>query len=98
LRYDESGKRQTLTIQKGELWMITTVTMTTVALITPLTATSLGLIGVGLLLLLLVKKELLASSTDARAQRLRGVLAVAIMPLVLGFALSAVVKLAEVLQ
>ena len=78
--------------------MITTVTTTTVAMISPLTAASLAMIAVLTLLVLLVKREIILSSNDERAIRLGLMLNVAIVPLLVGFLMTAVVKIASAME
>ncbi len=79
--------------------MISTVTTTTVTTVTTVAlAASLGLIAIVVLLALLIQKEVLSSSTSARAQALSRALNVAIVPLLMGFAFIAVVKVMEVLR
>ncbi|MBE2235251.1 MAG: hypothetical protein IAE85_17275 [Anaerolinea sp.] len=79
--------------------MISTVTTTTVSTVTTVAlAASLGLIAIVVLLALLIQKEVLSSSTSARAQALSRALNVAIVPLLMGFGFIAVIKVLEVLN
>jgi len=79
--------------------MISTVTTTTVSTVTSVAlAASLGLIAIVVLLGLLIQKEVLTASTHPRAQALSRVLNTALVPLLIGFAFTAVVKVAEVLR
>ena len=81
--------------------MISTVTTTTVSTITSTTvvfAASLGLIVILTLLALLIQKELVTAVATPRARALGRVLNVAIVPLLMAFALIVVVRVAEVLH
>jgi hypothetical protein len=81
--------------------MISTVTTTTVSMITSTTvalAASLGLIGILTLLSLLIQKELVTAVDSPRARAFGRVLNVAIVPLLMAFALVVVVRVAEVLR
>lgn len=74
--------------------MITTVTTTTVTTLGA--AGSLGLIAVVALLLLLVNKEIISNSSNEKVQRLSKSINVALVPLMLVFAMTATIKLAEI--
>ena len=74
--------------------MITTVTTTTVT--TLAAAGSLGLIAVVALLLLLVNKEIISNINNDKVQRLSKSINVALVPLMLVFAVTATVKLAGI--
>jgi hypothetical protein len=81
--------------------MISTVTATTVSTITGTPAgfaASLGLIGVLALLALLLHKELATALPGPGARILGRVLDVAIVPLLIAFALIAVIRVAEALH
>ncbi len=78
--------------------MISTVTTTTVSTITTVSLVgSFTLIGILVLLALLVQKELASGSTNLWVTRLRRVVNVGIVPLMLVFVLSTIVKIVEVL-
>jgi hypothetical protein len=78
--------------------MVSTVTTTTVSTITTVAmAGSLGLIAVITLLVLLVQKEIIAVNEGSRAQVLVRALNIAIAPLLMGFALTAAIKVVELL-
>ncbi len=72
---------------------VTTSTVTTLAL-----AGSAALIGVVFLFMLLVQKEVTTASEDSRMNRLGKALNIAIIPLLIAFAVLAVTKIAEVLR
>jgi len=72
--------------------MITTVTTTTVATMSTIGVASLALVAISTLLILLVKKELLQTSHHEAALRLSRVLNVAIVPLLLVFVVTVVMK------
>ena len=74
--------------------MITTVTTTTVT--TLAAAGSLGLMAVVALILLLVNKEIISNINNEKVQRLSKSMNVALVPLMLVFAVTAAVKLAEI--
>jgi hypothetical protein len=79
--------------------MISTVTTTTVALLTdPAFLEPLGLIGALTLLALLVQKQILAATHDARMERVRRVMNIAILPLLAGFLLIVLQKMSSILQ
>ena len=75
--------------------MITTVTTPTVTSLA--VAASLAILVVVALLALLLSKEIVGGTSEA-AHRLNNALNVAIVPLALVFALTVVVKLAEILE
>jgi hypothetical protein len=80
--------------------MISTVTTTTVSTVTTATVAvlaGLALLAILTLLGLLVTKEIVSSSDHPRLQQLSRVLNVAIIPLLMGFLVIAVVKVLEVL-
>jgi hypothetical protein len=74
--------------------MITTVTTTTVTSLA--VAASLAILVVVALLAMLLSKEIIGGTSEA-AQRLNRALNVAIVPLALVFAVTVVVKVAELL-
>jgi hypothetical protein len=79
--------------------MVSTVTTTTVTTVTTVAlGASLGLIVIVLLLMLLVQKEVLTAATSGRAKALSRSLNTAIVPLVIGFAFIAIVKVIQVLR
>ena len=79
--------------------MISTVTTTTVSTVTTVAlAASLGLIAIVTLLALLIQKELVTVGSGARTQALGRALNMAIVPLLMAFALIVAVKVAEVLR
>ena len=75
--------------------MITTVTTTTVTTLAAMG--SLGMIAVVALLLLLLNKEIIGNSKNEKVQRLSKSMTVALVPLMLVFAMTAAVKLFDVL-
>jgi hypothetical protein len=79
--------------------MISTVTTSTVSSITSVALIgTLGAIGVVVLLTLLIQKELISASSDARMLRLQRTLNIAIWPLIAVFVLIAVSKIIEILS
>lgn len=77
--------------------MISTVTTTTVSTVTTVAlATSIALVSIVALLALLIQKEWLTAATGPRAKALGRVLNTAIIPLLIVFAVTLVVKVAEV--
>lgn len=77
--------------------MITTVTTTTTTTVTTITAASLALIAVITLILLLINKEVFASSTNEQIRRVSKVLNIAVIPLLIACAVTAVVNILKVL-
>ena len=78
--------------------MISTVTTSTVSTITSIAlAGSIALIGILLLLILLIQKEIITSSNKVNLQRLSRALNVGIIPLLVAFFMTAVVKVVQVL-
>ncbi len=78
--------------------MISTVTTTTVSTVVSISmATSLGLLAIVVLFILLIQKETLTVSSGDRAKVLSRALNVALVPLLLAFALSVAVKLMGVI-
>jgi hypothetical protein len=89
----------TILLEKKETGMISTVTTTTVSTVTTVAlAASLGLVSIVTLLMLLIQKELVTAATGPRAKALGRILNMAIVPLLMAFALIVVVKVAEVLR
>ena len=79
--------------------MISTVTTSTVSTVTTVAlAGSFALIGIVLLLILLIQKEILTSSRKINLKRLSRVLNMGIVPLFVAFFLTAVVKVIQVLN
>ncbi|MCB0059867.1 MAG: hypothetical protein KDE45_22670 [Caldilineaceae bacterium] len=79
--------------------MISTVTTTTVTTVTTIAlALSVSLIAVVTLLALLIQKEILTAADSPRGRALSRVLNIAIVPLLLAFALIAVVQVSNVLR
>jgi hypothetical protein len=79
--------------------VVSTVTTTTVSTVTTVVmAGSLGLVAVVTLLILLIQKELIAVSEGPRAKLLVRALNIAIAPLLMAFALSMAVKVAEIVR
>jgi uncharacterized BrkB/YihY/UPF0761 family membrane protein len=79
--------------------MVSTVTTTTVSTITTVAMVgSLGLVAVLTLLSLLIQKELIAVSEGHKSKTLVRALNIAIAPLLMSFALTMVVKVADALQ
>ena len=79
--------------------MISTVTTTTVSTVTTVAiAGSLALVSVLTLLALLIQKEAIMSSHSRVGRALGKALNIGIIPLLLGFALIAAVKIAEVFK
>ena len=77
--------------------MITTITTEAVATITAGQTTAIGMVAAATLLLLLINRELLASSAYAHSQSLSKSLLIAIVPLAVGFLMLAVIKLGGLL-
>lgn len=75
--------------------MITTVTTATTATLSSVAATSLTLMVVLTLIAALVKREVFASLHGERAQQLARALNIAILPLLVVFAVSIGVRLAD---
>ena len=79
--------------------MFTALTSTApAAMISPLAAASLAMIAVLTLLVLLVKREIVMNSNDERAIQLGVVLNVAVVPLLVGFLMTAIVKIASAME
>jgi hypothetical protein len=81
--------------------MISTVTTTTVTTVTTATVAviaGLSLLAIVTLLGMLISKEVVSTSDGQRLKALSRALNVAIVPLLLGFGLIAVVKILEVLR
>lgn len=78
--------------------MTSTVTTATVSTVTTAFFASLALIVAVTLVILLVKKEFLTASTHPVAISLRRALNVAIVPLVLAFGLIAVISVLQVMS
>jgi hypothetical protein len=79
--------------------MISTVTTSTVSSITSAALFgTLGLIGIIVLVTLLIQKELVSVTDDARLLRLKQALNVAIWPLMVVFLLMFFVKVSEILS
>jgi len=79
--------------------MISTVTTATISTVTTVVlAGSLGLIAIVTLLALLVQKEITSADDTQPSRALSRVLNVAIVPLLIGFAMIVVVKVMEALQ
>jgi hypothetical protein len=79
-----------------ESLVISTINLTTAATITAF-ASSLGLIGIAILLLLLVEKEFVVTVPSPYSKMLNQVLNIAIVPLLVIFAMIMGLKLAEIL-
>jgi len=87
--------------------MISTVTTTTVSTVTTTTTTtvaamsfiaSLALVSVLTLFVLLLQKELATASDSPRLKTLGRTLDVAVVPLLMAFAMIVVVRVAEILR
>jgi uncharacterized membrane protein len=79
--------------------MISTVTTTTVTTVTTGSlAASLGLVAVLTLVVLLVQKELVTANAGPRANTFGQALNVAILPLLMAFALIAIANVAAILR
>ena len=76
--------------------MITTVTTTTVTTLGQ--AASLALAGTIMLLILLANKQIVAASVSDKVRRVSKALNIAIVPLLLVFAITATVKLLTALS
>lgn len=82
---------------KGQ--MISTVTTATVSTImTAPAAVSFALVGILVLFVLLVQKELASASPDLLLKRLSRVVDVAVFPLLFAFVMIAIFKVADVLR
>lgn len=81
------------------VFMISTVTTATIQTVTSLAiAGSVSVIGILFLLALLVQKELASSSTSPFMQRLTRILNIGILPLLVAFVLTVMVKVADLLH
>ena len=78
--------------------MITTVTTTTTVALTTAAATSLTLIVILTLIALLIQKELISGLQGQRARQIGRALNIAIVPLIVVFAASVVIKISDVLH
>ena len=79
--------------------MISTVTTSTVTTVTTVAlAGSVALIEIVFLFMMLVQKEVTTASEDNRMNKLGKALNIAIIPLLIAFAVLAFVKLSEVLR
>ena len=78
--------------------MISTVTTTTVTTVTAAVFGGLSLLAIVLLLGMFISKEVVNASEESRWRSLSKGLNLAIIPLLLGFLLIAVVKIIEVLR
>lgn len=78
--------------------MITTVTTTTTTTVTTIGVTSLALIAIVTMLILLVNKEMFLAANRPWALRFNKALNVAIIPLLVVFITTVVIKVAAVLQ
>lgn len=78
--------------------MITTVTTTTTTTVATIGVTSLALIAIVTLLILLVNKELILATRRPWALRLNRALNIAIVPLLVVFVTTVVMKVAAVLR
>ena len=78
--------------------MITTITTVTTAIAAQFPSATFAIMGAAALLLLLVNREITASSAGERARRLSKVLTIAIVPLLIGFLISMGLRLAGVLN
>lgn len=78
--------------------MISTVTSTTITTVTAAVFGGFGLLAVLMLLGMLISKEVVGASEEPRWQALGKALNIAVIPLLLGFLLIAVVKIIELLH
>lgn len=78
--------------------MITTVTTTTTTTVTTMGVTSLALIAIVTLLILIVNKEIMLARNSERAIRMNKALNVAIVPLLVVFVTTIIMKVAAVLH
>ena len=78
--------------------MITTVTTTTTTTVTVVGVASLALVGICTLLVLILNKELLLASKQPWAPRLSKSLNVAIVPLLIVFVVTVVMKVITALS
>ncbi len=79
--------------------VITTVTPTTISILTTAAlAGSLSLIVIFVLIALLIQKELTTAAGGSRLKRVRQMLNMAIVPLLIVFILTVIVKVTEVLK
>jgi len=79
--------------------MISTVTTSTVSTVTTATlAGSVALVGILVLLVLLIQKEFSSSAAGERYQTLSKVLNIALIPLIIAFALTALARVIDILR
>jgi hypothetical protein len=78
--------------------MISTVTVSTVSTVTTALAGSVALIGVVVLFILLLQKEVTTASDSNPLRRLGMALNIGIIPLLIAFVLIVVAKVIEVLH
>jgi hypothetical protein len=78
--------------------MITTVTTTTTVALTTAAAASLSLIVILTLIALLIQKELIGGLESKRARQLSRALNIAIVPLIVVFVATVVIKVVDVLR
>jgi hypothetical protein len=78
--------------------MISTVTVSTVSTVTTAMAGSVALIGVVVLFILLLQKEVTTASDSHPLRRLGMALNIGIIPLLIAFVLIVVAKVIEVLH
>jgi Ca2+/H+ antiporter len=78
--------------------MISTVTVSTVSTVTTALAGSVALIGVVVLFILLLQKEVTTASDSSPLRRLGMALNIGIIPLLIAFVLIVIAKIVEVLR
>ncbi|HEY1011085.1 MAG TPA: hypothetical protein VGE07_00175 [Herpetosiphonaceae bacterium] len=78
--------------------MITTVTTTTTTAVAAVSAGSLALVAICTVLILLINKEIILSSQTERAVRLNKALNVALVPLLIVFVLTLVIRIAQTIS
>jgi hypothetical protein len=78
--------------------MATTVTTTVVTTVTVFGVSSFTLVAICTMLLMLLNKELILSSRNSWAMRLRKALNVALVPLLIIFVTTVVMKVVDVLR
>lgn len=78
--------------------MVTTVTTTTTTTVTALAAATITLVAILALLALMIQKEIFSNISGARARRIARALNISIVPLLIVFLVTLILKVYEVLS